>query len=302
MNAANVAEHDVGAAVWPDTSQLPYGYLLAGEGPPDAHGMVADIVLDGAGVYLAASTPNLRLRVRLASANVPGLAVVPMGVSLTRGPIEGRLWHQLVERARAAMPSEVLLAVVARDPSDGELLVGAEGPYTLVEPQLDAYGTGDWRPQEQSSCRVRATPVHDAVVEIHSHHTMRAYFSATDDRDETGRRIYGVLGRLDSPHPEIALRVATGCNPHAVGPVPFSQVFAADPGEFCDVQFATDVSEEWRTVDRTESPLHRPSPFRIRWSVVGPLLEMAEDVAAIRQLLESNWPHAEAESEPGLRR
>src|SRR5439155_12507382 len=138
-------------------------------------------------------------------------------------------------------PCEILLAVVAREPAEGEVLVGAAGPYWLVEPQLDEYGSGDWRPQQASGCAVRATPVHDAIVEVHSHHAMRAYFSATDDRDETGRRIYGVLGRLDGPQPEIALRVASGCNPPAVGPVPFSEVFAADLGEFRDVNFATEL-------------------------------------------------------------
>ena len=106
-------------------------------------------------------------------------------------------------------------------------------------------------PTEDLCLWCRATPVHDAIVEVHSHHAMRAYFSATDDRDETGRRIYGVLGRLDGPHPEIALRVASGCNPPAVGPVPFSQVFAGDLGEFRDVSFLL------RRLDR-HRPLVRP--------------------------------------------
>src|SRR5256885_8021306 len=47
------------------------------------------------------------------------------------------------------------------------------------------------------------SPIPDAVVEVHSHHAMRAYFSNTDDRDETTRRVYGVLGRLDTPTPEV---------------------------------------------------------------------------------------------------
>ena len=93
---------------------------------PRARLQAADIVLDGAGVYAAASTPNLALRVRLASANVPGLPIVPMGVSLTRGPTDVSLWTLRIERARTAIPSEVLLAIVAREPVDGE--VGAAWP------------------------------------------------------------------------------------------------------------------------------------------------------------------------------
>ena len=186
------------------------------------------------------------------------------------------------------MPSEILLAIVAREPAQGEVLAGAAGPYWLVEPQLDESGRGDWRPQQASGCAVRATPVHDAMVEVHSHHAMRAYFSATDDRDETGRRIYGVLGRLDGLHPEIALRVASGCNPLVVGPVPFSQVFAAETGEFRDVNFST---EPPRPSSLTGAAV-RSAPYvgaRARqWYEARLLFEIVEDVAAIRDLLESN--------------
>ncbi len=90
---------------------------------------------------------------------------------------------------------------------------------------------------------MRATPIPDALVEVHSHHAMGAYFSATDDPDETARRVYGIMGRLDSPLPEIALRVATGCKPDAVEPVPFVQVFAVDLGDFPDIHFFSDRTD-----------------------------------------------------------
>ncbi len=35
---------------------------------------------------------------------------------------------------------------------------------------------------------------------------MRAFWSNTDNRDEQGFRIYGVIGRLDSDTPELRLR------------------------------------------------------------------------------------------------
>jgi hypothetical protein len=47
---------------------------------------------------------------------------------------------------------------------------------------------------------------HDrALIEIHSHHSMRAEFSRIDDQDEQGFRLYGVIGRLNR-QPEIRLR------------------------------------------------------------------------------------------------
>ncbi len=272
---------------WPEGAPAPYAYLVAHAGPPEPCGLIADVVLDGGGLYLAAGTRNLAIRVRLASVSVPGLPVVPMGATLRQGPIDASLWDALVQRARAAMPHEVLLAVIAREPVDGELLVVAAGPYTLVEPQLDETGTGDWQPQRASGCAVRATPIPDAVVEVHSHHAMRAYFSATDNRDETARRVYGVLGRLDTPTPEVALRVATGCKPHAVEPVPFAQVFAADLGAFRDVNFPSDGADVERSSSENRPQLTRPRRYGRPSILVGRLLEMAEDVAVIRQGLES---------------
>lgn len=301
MNVAEGAQPVGFSEAWPGTAPIPYGYLVARNGAPDPVGLVADLVLDGGGVYLAAATPNLAIRIRVASASVPGLPTVPMGLSLTHGPIPERLWHLIVDTARATMPNEVLLAIVAREPVEGEVLVGAARPYWLVEPQLDESGSGDWRPQNASACGVRATPVPDAILEVHSHHAMRAYFSATDNRDETGRRIYGVLGRLDGPHPEIALRVASGCNPLVVGPVPFSEVFAAELGDFRDVNFLPEPS--WSS---SVGAAVRPTPYiraRAReWYQAGLLFEIAEDLAAIRGLLESNALHPELPPDPGFLR
>jgi len=67
---------------------------------------------------------------------------------------------------------------------------------------------------EQTRSAARCRPLDDgpgsshaqALIEIHSHHSMPANFSSTDDQDETGFRLYGVIGRL-SDAPEIRLRV-----------------------------------------------------------------------------------------------
>lgn len=44
------------------------------------------------------------------------------------------------------------------------------------------------------------------VMEIHSHNTMNAFFSAVDDSDETLPMLYGVMGRLDEKHGRIKIR------------------------------------------------------------------------------------------------
>ena len=262
----------------------PYGYLVARDGPPEPCGLVADIVLEGGGLYLAASTEHLAVRIRLARADIPNLPVIPTGVTFRRGPVHGDLWEALVARARAAMPNEILLAVIAREPRDGETFVASSGPYVLVEPQLDEAGTGAWQPRQTSGCSVRATPIADAIVEVHLHHAMGAYFSATDDRDETGRRVYGVLGRLNTAAPELAFRVATGCRPLMFEPVPFEHVFAGERGTFRDVNF-----EASAPADSVTTSTHRRGsrrPYRLLSGLL--LMEMAEDLSAIRELLEAS--------------
>ena len=48
------------------------------------------------------------------------------------------------------------------------------------------------------------------VADIHSHNSMRAFFSGIDDKDELATRVYMVVGRLDQPTPEISARISNG--------------------------------------------------------------------------------------------
>ena len=47
-------------------------------------------------------------------------------------------------------------------------------------------------------------------ADIHSHNSMKAVFSAIDDQDERGTRLYLVIGRLDRFFPEISARISCG--------------------------------------------------------------------------------------------
>lgn len=49
-------------------------------------------------------------------------------------------------------------------------------------------------------------------MDIHSHNTMDAFFSAIDDRDEKATRLYGVIGRLDKFLPDMKVRICNGGN------------------------------------------------------------------------------------------
>jgi PRTRC genetic system protein A len=84
--------------------------------------------------------------------------------------------------------------------------------YELVQPS-----------QEATAASLAYSVVQGAVFEMHSHGRMGAYFSCTDNRDEQGFRIYGVVGKLDHPMPEVNLRV--GVYGHWA-PVSWPEVFA----------------------------------------------------------------------------
>lgn len=68
-------------------------------------------------------------------------------------------------------------------------------------------------PQDQTLWSVRATDTSadstyvNALIEVHSHHWERAFFSRADNVDEVGFRIYGVLGRIFTS-PELKVRVS----------------------------------------------------------------------------------------------
>lgn len=70
----------------------------------------------------------------------------------------------------------------------------------------------------------------DVILDLHSHGNMSAFWSGTDNGDEQGFRVYGVLGRLDTA-PEIRLRLGV------YGywfPLPLHVLFDG-PGGFVDI-------------------------------------------------------------------
>ena len=195
-------------------------YLVARAVPPPASGLAYDYLLAGDGLWLAAENAALRVRAPVARCTVRGLPPLGGRCELRHGRLPGWLWDGCVGIARtwAAVGLEVLLLATC----------DAAGRYALVVPE-----------QAVTAARVEYTPPAlppgtTVVLALHSHHRLPAYFSRTDNRDEQGLSLYGVLGRLDTPRPEVALRAgAYGC----WLPVPWAGVFAGGRGAFLDRQF-----------------------------------------------------------------
>ena len=210
------------------------GYLVNHPtGLTGAHGIGFDYVLGSGGVYVQSESAHLTARIQIASCEVRGLAPVAEKVQLTHGPIPAALF-ELGLRWFQDDPSTERLFAVRWD----------AGRYRLVVPE-----------QEGTATSLEYTPPAGVVAEFHSHGASRAFFSATDDRDEQGFRVYGVVGRLDKPRSELSLRV--GVYGH-FAPVEWPQVF--DGPEPC-VRF---VGEDIDLTDKEvldECPTTWTTPF-----------------------------------------
>ena len=183
------------------------GYLVNHPGGlAGVQGIGYDYVLGSGGVYVQSQGAHLTARVLVAPGAVRGLAPVAEKVALTHGPIPAQLFELGLRWFQDAPDTERFFAV--RWDGDG---------YLLVVPQ-----------QAGTATRLAYQPPAGVGAEFHSHGSSRAFFSTTDDRDEQGFRIYGVVGRLDALRPELRLRV--GVYGH-FAPVEWSQVFdGPDPG------------------------------------------------------------------------
>lgn len=155
---------------------------------PEIGPYLYEYVLAAGGLYVRAGRPGLQALLLLApSEPVRGFASLTPYLRLSER-VPSDLLEAMLFFSQASLPSEILFYLL---PSPWRLSFPHQiaGPAS-VRPE-DAFG-----PDYQS-----------ALVEVHSHGLMDAFFSAADDRDETGFRLYAVLGRLDG-QPVIRCRLS----------------------------------------------------------------------------------------------
>ncbi|MDP2949628.1 MAG: Mov34/MPN/PAD-1 family protein [Chloroflexota bacterium] len=155
-------------------------------------GQAYDYIMAGNGLFVRAEklAPGglalLRATVQVAEAPVRELAPLAPAVEFPQGkPLELH-WHAFLALAKQRPSVEVYAAVVWRD-----------GAYHLAVPE-----------QEGTGAHVEYQAVADTVVDMHSHGHMGAWFSTTDDADDTGFKVSVVLGRLDMLTYEVEARVS----------------------------------------------------------------------------------------------
>src|SRR4030067_2205073 len=135
------------------------------------------------GIFIEASNPMLAARVPVAECEVRGLAPMKAKIALTYGSIPQHFFDLALDTFLAAPDKEHYVAVTAAAGYHFYVPVQDEGDASVI------YQVGD-----------------SVVLDIHSHAHMPAFFSQqTDDKDETGLKLYAVVGRLNAV-PVVKLR------------------------------------------------------------------------------------------------
>lgn len=191
-----------------------YVFARPGGLPPMPEGLLYQYVVGANGVFVRAWRPGMAAMIPvMAPGKLRGLAEVRPYFHLEQA-VPLSITARMFERAYFTGEREVLFYLSGGARSRGER-------WTLTIPE-----------QVQTGSSVR--PVDpgaggsDTVIEVHSHHRMSAFFSTQDDREEqTGFRVFAVIGGLGRKRPQLRARV--GIYGH-FSEVPVGSVFTLPEG------------------------------------------------------------------------
>lgn len=198
-------------------------HILATEPELPAPGpYLYEYVIAGNGIFVRAKRPGLEAMIPLRACKINGLEPVAPYVNLVSRMPE-KLLVTALRWSVEALPNEALFWYGL----DADMQV-----WTIMRPR-----------QIRTRTSVRPDDPHDefgaqALIDLHSHNSMPPFFSTTDNKDETGFRIYAVVGSIT---PEVvdswpALRVRVGIYGH-FWTIPAARVFNLPPF-LRDVEFS----------------------------------------------------------------
>lgn len=193
--------------------------ILAEDLPlPKIGNVMYQYVVAANGLFIRAEDSRLEALVKVATARLTGLADLVQGANLKIDRVPGVWLRSVLASARQHMPNEAMYQFWF----DGE-----PGNY---KPSVQRTWRCSMPRQIQTATAVKYNDLGQTVIDLHSHNSMPAFFSSTDDADEQGLRFYAVIGRIDTDHPEIRVRV--GVYGHFMD-VPADMIFD-DLGPFTD--------------------------------------------------------------------
>ena len=192
----------------------PVGYLIkTKEGLEGVRGTFYDYTLAENGVFIEAEGPLLAARVPVVHGQIRGLGPLEPKVVLRYGLIPQYMFDLALSAMLADVKLERYLAVVWNDGYHLYVPEQAASKEQLLDGIDDGHGSGGGV--------VYLNP-DKVILDLHSHGTMRSFFSPEDNRDEQGLKLYGVIGRLDKT-PQVLLRVGVYGYHHIIS---WSDVFS----------------------------------------------------------------------------
>lgn len=162
----------------------PVGYLMNNStGLSGERGLYYDYIFASNGVFIEAESPLIAARIPVADCDIRGLAPIEPKISLTYGSIPQRFFDLALDLFLSDKETEHYVAIKG------------EAGYQFFIPV-----------QDKSAGSVVYEVGKSVVLEIHSHGHGGAWFSGTDNIDETGLKLYGVVGKLAAT-PIVKLRI-----------------------------------------------------------------------------------------------
>jgi PRTRC genetic system protein A len=159
----------------------------------------------------------------------PGLDLcIPVGITWPAPGLASLMAHVCFPDLGARLPGEMLQHVfehALRASTGGVVARPIEQQYFLTyRAELPTRRLRIAVPEQDATAghvRYQTNIPGRILVDLHSHHSMAAYFSGTDDRDDTGLSVSCVIGRIFT-QPEIACRLNVYGHRY---PVPPSLIF-----------------------------------------------------------------------------
>jgi len=153
-------------------------------------------VVGRAGLFREVSTPWLYslLPVAVMDGSSTPYGDMKTKVELTCNMPPESAWRDFMKQAKSSMPNECAALIIWNSQTGGWRLAAREA--TLSRPDRIDYAEPVLEEDEL------------AVIDIHSHAADLAHFSRRDDADDAGGiKISAVVGRINQPEPDIALRL-----------------------------------------------------------------------------------------------
>ncbi|WP_013334879.1 hypothetical protein [Gloeothece verrucosa] len=168
-----------------------------------------DYILANNGLFIRAENRAFSIVSLLKTCDVVGLVEIQESFKFKLPPVPMAISNTIFQKAKLSLPDELLLHLNYN-----------KNTWNLTEPLQQQSPTSiKWKSADFDEF--------DFDIELHSHGHLIAYFSATDNKDETGLAIYAVIGQLEEM-PQISVRV--GIYGQHFAYIPADPVFELEEG------------------------------------------------------------------------